>query len=394
MNTVGIIAEYNPFHNGHNLHLTKTKNILKNNFTICIMSGNFIQRGLPALYNKWLRTELALNTGIDLVIELPTYYSINSADYFSKYCINLFNKIGVIDAISFGTEHDNISDLYDIANVIIQEPNEYKEELKQQLNNGVTYAKANQLAITKLFNNTKYSNILQNPNNILGIEYIKSIIKTNSQIKPFNIIRTSGYNDETINSNICSASAIRFALENNKKDKLYQVVPKYTYDLINNIPPTFLKDFSSQIIFLLRKMSLKEIENILEVTEGLETRLKKFSFETNNIEELLTLVKTKRFTQAKIQRILIHILLGMTKDEFLEIEKQNLMYIRILGTTSNGKKLIKQIKQNTNIPIITSVKKHIDKYGSNPLLNKDLLSSDIYCGKYNIDMTTKLIIKE
>ena len=391
MKTVGIIAEYNPFHNGHKFHIDKAKNILKNDYTICIMSGNFIQRGLPALYNKWIRTQMALNSGVDLVIELPVYYAVNSAEYFARYCIKIFNSIGCINNMSFGTEHDNLEDLYNICNVLLKQPTQYVKELKLQLSQGITYAKANELAIVKTLNDSKYTKILQNPNNILAIEYIKSLISTNSTVEPFNVIRTCNYNDDTIFSNICSATAIRNALQQNHTNELSNVVPSYTYELMNTNWPTFLSKFSAQIIFSLRKMSLEEIENILEITEGLEIRLKKYSFETNDINELINLVKTKRFTQTKIQRILIHILLGMTKTEFNEIEKNNLMYIRVLGTNSKGKEILKKIKENTNVPIITSVKKYIDMYGSNPLLDKDILSSNIYCEKYNIDMTTKLI---
>lgn len=391
MRTVGIIAEYNPFHNGHKFHLEKTKELLNNDYTICIMSGNFIQRGLPAIYNKWIRTEMAIKNGVDLVIELPTYYAVNSADFFSKYSIKLLNSLGCIDNISFGAEDNSIEDISNVSEILVKQPSQYTAELKKQLSTGITFAKANEIAIVKILKEEKYSKILNNPNSILAIEYIKSLKNTNSSIKPFSINRIGDYNDTNISSHICSATAIRNSLEKKDEIDIKSVVPKETYNLLKTNHPLFLKDFGTQIIYSLRKMNIDEIANILEVSEGLESRLKKYSFQTNNICELISLVKTKRFTQAKIQRILIHVLLNMTKSEFNEIEKNNWEYIRVLGFNSKGKDLLKQLSKKCNIPVITSVKKFIEQHGLNPLLEKDILSSNIYCEKYNIDISQKLI---
>ena len=393
MNNLGIVAEYNPFHNGHLHHLVQSKNALKSNYTICIMSGNFIQRGLPALYDKWIRTKMAIQSGIDLVIELPIYYSVNSAEFFADYSIKLLDSLNCINTISFGTECNNIELLSNISNVLLSEPKEYKEELKNQLTKGITFAKANEISLLKILNSKKYSDILKSPNNILGIEYIKALKKHNSSIVPYTIKRNTDYLDKNISNNICSATAIRELLHDNKinRKSLSKLVPNATYELINSSNCTFLEKFGTQILYSIRKMELSTLCNILEVTEGLESRLKKYSFETNNIYEFIDLVKTKRFTQAKIQRILIHILLDMTKSEFNDIQKNGYMYIRILGFNSNGKEIIKKLSKKCNIPIITSVKKYVEQYGNNPLLKKDMLSSDIYCQKYNIDFTQKII---
>lgn len=394
---IGIVAEYNPFHNGHTYHLNKSKELLNSTNSICIMSGNFIQRGLPALYNKWVRTQMALDNGIDLVIELPTYYSINSAQHFAKFSIELLNSLNCISHICFGTECNDIQKLDTIANITLSEPKEYTDELKIQLNKGVTFAKASELSILKTLKDNEYSNILQSPNNILGIEYIKALKELNSSIVPVSIKRDNDYLTTQITSDICSATAIRELLENSKEnvdEHLKKVVPTSTYDLITTNKPTFLSDFGREIIYSIRKMSLFELENVLEVTEGLEKRLKKYAFETDDIYTLIQLVKTKRFTQTKIQRILIHILLNMTKAEFESICNNSCMYIRVLGFNSKGKNILKELSKGSSIPIITSVKKYIDTYGQNPLLQKDILSSDIYCGKYNIDYTQKIIQKE
>lgn len=391
MQNLGIIAEYNPFHNGHKFHIDKTKSQLNIDSSICIISGNFTQRGEPCLYNKWEKTKMALSNGIDLVIEMPTYYAVNSAQNFATYGINLLNSLGIIDYISFGTECEDLNILKQIVDIVLNEPLEYKEELKKQLSIGNLFAKSNELAILKVLNDKNYEKILSTPNNILAIEYLKALKKSNSKIMPFNIQRTNDYLSLDINSNICSATAIRNALEKNTHTNLENVVPLSTHETIKKSTPKFLKDFESQIIYMIRKMNLNDLNDILEVTEGLDVRLKKFSFETNDIYELIHKVKTKRFTQTKIQRILIHILLGMTKTEFENIQKNNYIYIRVLGMTNKGKDLLKNISKTCNIPVISSVKKYINTYGLNPLLEKDILSSNIYSEQYNIDMTEKII---
>lgn len=395
MNNIGIIAEYNPFHNGHKYQLEKLKEITKYDNAICVISGNFIQRGLPAIYDKWTRTKMALEAGFDLVVELPTYYALNSAEKFALGGVNILNNLGIINNICFGVENNDLDSLNDIANILVEEPKEYIKILKEELQKGISYAKSRENAIIKYTNNKKYGNILNSPNNILGIEYLKALKKLKSNMAPLLIKRhISNYNDIIIESNICSATSIREVMENkdikNKEEILSKVVPNYTYNIMQNNNITTLKDFEKEIIYSIRKMSIEELSQILEVNEGIQTRLKKYSFETNDIYQLVDLVKSKRFTQTKIQRILLHILLNMTENEFNYINKDN-EYIRVLGFNKNGKKLLKYIAQNTTIPIITSVNKYIKQYGKNSLLEKDILSSNIYLGKYNIDYTQKII---
>ena len=395
MNNIGIIAEYNPFHNGHKYQLEKIKEITKYDNAICVISGNFIQRGLPAIYDKWTRTKMALEAGFDLVIELPTYYAVNSAEKFAFGGINILNNLGIINNVCFGVENDDIYSLNEIANILVNEPTEYIKILKEELQKGLSYAKSRENSIIKYTNKKEYGNILNSPNNILGIEYLKALKKINSNMSPILIKRhISNYNDINIESNICSATAIRELMDNNnnlnKEQILSNVVPTSTYNIMKNSIIKSLKDLEKEIIYSIRKMSIEELSQILEVNEGIEIRLKKYSFETDDIYQLVDLVKSKRFTQTKIQRILIHILLNMTKNEFNCINKDN-EYIRVLGFNKNGKKLLKHIAQNTNIPIITSVNKYIKQYGINSLLEKDILSSNIYLGKYNIDYTQKII---
>lgn len=401
MKNIGIVAEYNPLHNGHLYHLTKTKEFTKSDNLICIMSGNFTQRGLPAIYDKWIRTEMALKSGVDLVIELPTYYALNSAEFFANYSIKILNKLGIIDTVSFGSEETDISKLKQIANILSDETIEFKEILKKELNLGISFAKARENAISKFLDNKDIGNLLQSSNNILAIEYLKALNKTSSNITPLNIARTNcNYTDTDINSDICSATAIRHLLDKeniseNDVDLLKRVVPNTTFDLminndINSTSKNSLKAFEKEIIYLIRKMPTNELKEVLEVTEGLENTFKKYCYETDDIYELIDLVISKRFTKTKIQRIFLHILLDMTKSEFNDIEKQDIQFIRVLGFNKKGKELLNEISNNTDIPVITSVKRYVDKYGLNKLFEKDILSSNIYCKKNNIDYTKKI----
>lgn len=399
----GIIAEYNPLHNGHIHHIIETKKKTNTNNLICIMSGNFIQRGLPACYNKWDRTKMALQNGIDLVIELPTYYAVNSAEYFASYSIKLLNNLNLINYLSFGSEELNINKLICISNILINEDIEFKTFIKNELTKGISFPKARENAILKYLNDTNYNNILNKSNNILAIEYLKELIKSKSNISPINILRVNNnYNDETITSNISSATAIRNLLNKktiNKTDilTLQKVVPESTLEIMQHdfysVSKNDLKRFEKEILYLLKIKTEDELKNILEINEGLEKRLKKYAYLTNDIYELIKLVKTKRFTQTKIQRILIHLLLNMTKDEFNEIHNNTnqYMYIRILGFNRNGKELLKKLSKNTTIPIITSIKKYKNTHPFNPLLEKDILASNIFCNKHNIDYTEKII---
>ncbi|MBE5821045.1 MAG: nucleotidyltransferase [Clostridiales bacterium] len=403
MINTGIIAEYNPLHNGHIHHINETKKINKTDNLICIMSGNFIQRGLPASYDKWTRTKMAINAGIDLVIELPTYYAVNSAEYFSSYAVKILNSLNCLNYLSFGSEEKELDKLKTISNLLINETEEFKYNLKQELDKGLSFPKARENATMLTLNDNSLNNILNKSNNILAIEYLKELGKSNSKITPINIPRiNNNYNDETITDNISSATSIRKLLNKkliteNEIEILEQLVPNTTFELMKeNIISTYLNDlkrFEKEILFLIKHKKEHELQNILEVTEGLENRLKKYCYETDDIYEYISLIKTKRFTETKIQRILIHILLNMTKTEFNEIQENidKYMYIRVLGFNNKGKELLKQISKNTNISIITSVKKYIDITPNNPLLQKDILASNIYCNKHNIDYTEKIV---
>lgn len=385
-NVLGIICEYNPFHNGHLLHLNESKKACNADFTIAIMSGNFTQRGDVALFDKWTRAEMALKNGVDLVIELPVVYATSSAENFAYGAVKILNTLGIVDYLSFASESGDIKLLNTIASVLYDEPKEFSNLINMQLKSGLSYPKARELAISTYFRGSKiYSEALENPNNILGVEYLKALKKQKSNIVPITFKRFSAdYNSLSSKNGIASATAIRESLKSNKK--IHKLIPFQTYELIENKLETkdFLKDlsvFEKEIIFNLRRMSLEEISKIQDVTEGLENKIKHAANNFNNLEELIQNIKSKRFTRTRIQRILVYSLLGITKKD-VTLSQKITPYIRVLGFNKHGKKIISAIAANNpKTKIIISLKKFIDSNPDNStrqLLSKDILATNIY----------------
>lgn len=404
---LGIVCEYNPFHNGHLYHLEELKKITGSNYSIAIMSGNFTQRGSTAIIDKWSRTETALKAGIDLVIELPTLYAISSAENFADGAIHILDSLKIVDYVGFGAETSDIDVLDNIADVLYNEPRAYKTLLSHELNKGISFPKARENALLIYLNNIrKYVNVVSAPNNILGIEYIKALKKYKSIIKPISIARfEAGHNDLSYHSNIASGTTIRNIIKNGNFDILRRLVPESTYSiLMDNIKQTHivpdLSVFEKEIFYNLRKMSIDEIRQLPDVTEGLEFSIKKAANSCNSIYEFLNIIKSKRYTSTRLQRILLYSLLGITKKD-MELSKKVTPYIRVLGLNNKGKFMISEIaKSNPKLEIITSVKRFLDNSNNKNLklmLNKDIFATDVYTLGFtydscsNLDFTKKLI---
>ena len=301
---LGIIAEYNPFHNGHLYHLQNSIKTSGANYTVAVISGNFTQRGSTSLIDKWSKTQMALKNGIDLVIELPLLYSISSAENFAEGAIKILNSLNIVDYISFGTETNDIAILNNIANVLYKEPKDYKNLLSHELSKGISYPKARENALLMYLGDIrKYGNILSSPNNILGIEYLKALKKVRSNIMPIIMKRIEvGYNELSYKNNIASATAIRDIVKNNALDLIQNLVPQCTYNIlmenikVGHIVPD-LSTFEKQIIYNLRKMSIQEIANLADVSEGLEHAIKNTANSCNSIVEFLNTIKSKRYTR-------------------------------------------------------------------------------------------------
>ena len=373
MKSVGIICEYNPFHNGHLYHLNKIKEMFKDYTIILVMSGNFTQRGDTSIINKWDKTEIALNNGIDLVIELPFVFASQGADIFSKGAIEILNYLNT-EYLIFGSECNDIELLKNIASTSINNK-EYDLLVKEYLDKGINYPSALSKALEKICN---YK--IESPNDLLGLCYIKEIIKLKSNIKPICIKRTNDYNSLELDKDIVSASSIRNALKKNKNIKNY--VPIITYNYLK-------KDlfFNENYYNLLKYkiLSCKDLSIYQTVDEGIEGRIKKYILKSKSLEELIMNVKTKRYTYNKLNRMFTHILCDFTKEEAKKYKKNE--YIRVLGFNENGKKYLNKIKKNINIPIITNFIK-------NDLLNLEYRTTCVYASILNENDKIDLIEKE
>ena len=394
---LGIIAEYNPFHNGHLYHLIQSKKLSGADYTIAIMGGNFTQRGDASLVDKWSKTEMALLGGVDLVIELPTLYAVSSAENFADGAIKILNSLKIVDYVSFGSETKDINTLDRIAEVLCNEPREYQTLLSHELSKGLSFPKARENALLMYLNDVRrFANVLSSPNNILGIEYLKALRKSKSTIRPICIPRVgAGHNDLNYSKNIASATAIRNLIYSNKCDSLEfkRLIPTSSYSvLMDNIKKGHIVNgitaFEKEILYILRKMSISEIANLPDVSEGLEHSLKNAANSCNSIVELLNIVNSKRYTQTRICRILLYALLGITKKD-MQLSKNTTPYIRVLGFNENGKQLLSLISEaNPKLELVTSVKKFEDSNKNKNLqtmLEKDIWATNIYTLGYEFD---------
>ena len=392
-NVLGIIAEYNPFHNGHLYHLKESKRKCNAKYVVAIISGNFTQRGDASIVNKFEKAKMAIENGIDMVIELPTLYSISSAENFADGAIKILNELNFITHISFGSESGNINQLNDIASILTDEPEEFSKLLKEELRKGSSFPVARQNAIEKFLNLTnknEFNKLLKSPNNILAIEYLKALKKTKSNITPITIERKNvDYYSENIVENFASSTKIRKEISENlnmytnimdinnmdinnmnmnnmdvNMDMfLNSCMPKKSYDIIKeNIEKgnciQSLKCFEDMIFYKLRSMQINEIKELPDVCEGLENVIKKASNETNSLEDLINKCKSKRYTRTRIQRILIYALLGITRQDMEMSENVN-PYIRVLAVNKNGRELLsiinKTIVNKANINTNTDI---------------------------------------
>lgn len=354
MTTIGIICEYNPFHNGHIYHIKKIKEMYKDSIIILVMSGNFTQRGDISIINKWDKTKIALENNIDLVIELPFVFATQGADVFAKGAIQILNNLKV-DKLIFGSECNNISELKELAKIQLQE--NYNTLVKKYLEKGLNYPTAMSKALKDLGKKE-----LKEPNDILGLCYVKEILKQKSSIEPITIKRTNNYHEKELKQ-ISSATSIREAIKNNKDINNY--IPKESIKHINK--NGFIDNYFN---FLKYKIMTTNNLEIYETVDNINYTIKENIYESNNLEQLINKIKSKRYTYNRIKRMLLHILCDFTKEENKKCE--NIEYIRILGFNKIGKNYLNKIKKQTNIPIISKFEKN------NTMLNIELRSTCIY----------------
>jgi len=436
---LGIIVEYNPFHNGHLYHISRAKEITKADYIIAVMSGHFLQRGEPAIINKWARTKMALNAGVDLVIEIPFVFSTQDANGFAFGAVKLLDSLRIVDYLCFGCETNDLNALYSISNFLHIEPEKFKELIKHYSKNGDEFPKTRSRSLCeyhkilgidglKKVSPSELSKLLKHPNNILALEYIKHLLNLNSKMTPLPIKRIgASYHQKNIEGKISSATSIRNEIINNftssktnlfsLNDKIKSTIPLSGFhvlekELKEGRGPVTFGSYQQSIFAILRRMSSEDISRIHGVTEGLENRIKKASLRSYHVEQLLNSIKTRRYTRTKIQRIILHIMLNLCKEDITIFNKCGPLYARILGFSKKGKILLRTIKKNSSLPLISKLSNYLRKTistGDNDIQNNlikmldyDILSTDMFVLGYKkgedriarLDFTHKIVIKE
>lgn len=396
----GIIAEYNPFHNGHAYHIARAKELSGASACIVAMSGDFVQRGAPAVYDKFIRTAMALTSGADLVLELPSIFATSSAEDFAACGVSLFSRLGIVSHLCFGSECGDIGRISLLSDILAREPAVYTSTLREQLRRGHTFPEAREAALTQYLQNHgahskagQLTQVLNSPNNILGIEYCKTIRRQNSSIIPITIHRTgSGYHDTDMSGSFASATAIRHTLQQIHPDdwmqELKNQVPEDVLSLLIGSHPLFSEDFSALLNTTLLHLvhSGAHLSDYADVSEELEARLRSILLEFGSYEERIQRLKTRQYTYTRVSRALLHLMLGIKKSDVDAGRRLGYApYARVLGFRRDSAWLLTQMKNQGSIPLIT---KTADAAGllapeAYRMLQQDFTSSHIYSAIWN-----------
>ena len=387
MHITGIIAEYNPFHNGHNYHLETAKKLSGADYVIVVMSPDFVQRGEPSIFDKYIRTEMALLSGVDLVLELPVCYATGSAEYFAEGGVSLLDSLGVVDTLCFGGESEDLSLFLYLAGTLHNETDDFKSRLQSCLKQGLTFPQARCAALEEtqdIIPDASLQSFLSSPNNILGTEYCRAILKTDSSIRPLPVLRKgSSFCSTDLTGRFCSATALRKGiLEDEKRNNLLDHIPKCCHSLFKkgceNIMPT-----EKLLPFLWQKLlSDTDFDSVFDITPDLSRRIRnlRYSCIGKSWEETVSLLKTRQYTQARIRRALIHLILDITSDSVNEFRKNGtVFYARVLGFSKNASPLLRQIREKSRIPLIT--KPSLGKKLTGPaakMWQQDMYASHLY----------------
>lgn len=378
MKVVGLITEYNPFHNGHLYHIRKAMEVTGADTVIVVMSGNYVQRGVPAMMPKRLRAFAALQAGVAAVFELPVFFACGSAEYFAEGAIALLDALGCVDAICFGSECGDVKSLGKIAKILADEPEEYCVLLRNHLKSGLSYPRARQAALKSYFKDEALDTILEQPNNILGIEYMKALYKKNSTIRCCTIRRViSGYHDEKLLPSLSSAAAIRKALaygEDFPRLTQYSLTdgpapPGVLLKLKDQVPhsclqilkeyfhtryPVYANDFSLLLKYRLLSETKETLTQYTDISEDLANRIINRAGEFLSFSQFCRLLKTRELTYARISRCLMHIILGITASDLKAYQKDGYcQYAHILGFRKDNTNILSVLKQSAKVPLIT-----------------------------------------
>ncbi len=403
MSVLGIICEYNPFHSGHKYHIEKSKEITGSNYVVAVMSGSFVQRGEPAFMDKWSRANMALENGIDLVIELPFIYASQRAESFADGAIRLLNGLNIVDHICFGSESNDLPLLQKIAEILANPNKEFMFILNKFLSENFSYPVARSKALEIYFDDN-LGNILNSSNNILAIEYLKAMKISNSKIKPNILLRQgAAYNSLDISHDFMSATGIRNLATQGSFDKIQAHMDRKSTDIMKDFYNEF-DDFNSlekyeEFIFF--KLRFEKPEDIMDSTQDLLNRLMNNALIYKDLGSLIDNTISKTYTKSRIKRVLVHILFNLKKNTFVQIDEIYPSYIRVLGANDEGLKLLRSIKEKSSLPIINKFSSYhklrnenIDKIIAFDKLATDLFYYPLKNKTYNMDYSISPYIKK
>ena len=388
----GIIVEYNPFHNGHEIHIDKTREKTGADLIVCVMSGNFVQRGEPAVFDKWSRAVCALRGGADAVIELPFLSAVQSAEGFAMGGVKILDAIGA-DFISFGSETTDLNAISDLAGTLAKEPRKYKRALRANLSQGMSFPKARMSAAL-----ADAPDALAMPNAILATEYIKAIKRRKSKLNPIAIQRVGqDYNSSDISTTLSSASAIRGAIKANHLAEAFASMPsvcaQYIKEqLLNGLAPVFPDSYDRQLLYRLRVGGTDYIKTLHDVSEGLQNRIYEAAKTAASRAELIDAIKTKRYTYTRISRILLYALFGVTREMVTRHNRKKVGYVHVLGVAD--KSVMSALSASCKVPLVTGKSMQHSRV--------DLIATDVYAltqkappfNETARDFTQRLIIKK
>jgi len=354
MRTVGLITEYNPFHNGHLHHLQESLRVTGADTSVAVMSGHFLQRGEPALVDKWVRTEMALATGVDLVLELPFPFACNSAPHFAMGAVQTLNALGVVDALCFGSEAGAIEPLQKVAQLLIEKSDAIEAGTRELLRCGVGYPAARAEVLLKLSPELS-SKMMASPNNILGIEYLRALQTTSSQMSAFTIPRLGAdYHSTEVSDHIASATGIRKLIADGSK--IAHLLPTECRTILSEALDKGRSLDYGRLFLSLQTLLLRDGESlrgIYQVADGLEQRLVDAAMTSTDYADLADTIKSRQWTLTRIQRILSYVLLQLCNDDMCEFLQQGPMYLRLLGATEKGRQLLAKVRAKRSLPMIS-----------------------------------------
>ena len=381
----GIIAEYNPFHNGHAYQIEQARLLTGCDFLVVVMSGDYVQRGAPAVFDKYTRARMALDCGADLVLELPVACSCASAEFFASGAVSLLDGLGCVDFLCFGSESGNLQSLMEPARILAKESPVFQEALRRGLSLGLSFPAARKEAFRACASNP---DILDLPNNILGIEYLKALLQRESILKPVTIKREGqGYHDTLLDSGFASASGIRRFLKQEEaplsalpalKESLPDPVMEVLKDTLAHTLPVWEEDFSMLLRYELLRQSASDLTRYADISPDLGRRLKNCADKFSSFSEFVALVKTKDVTYTRITRALFHILLNLTGEDTRN--SVAMPYARILGFRKDHSRILGLLKENSRIPIIPKAADYKTYLTPDlqPLFEKDLFAANLY----------------